>query len=81
VHGLWLLPISWAPWRARFEELGYATLAPSWHASYKRQVRNPNPTEIIEMPGRGHSLVVDSGWREVADTATAFLARHAAGPA
>ena len=50
------------------------------NASYKRQVRNPNPTEIIEIVGRGHSLVVDSGWREVADTATAFLARHGAAP-
>lgn len=50
------------------------------HASYKKQLRNPSPTEIIEIPGRGHSLVVDSGWREVADTATAFLTRHGAGP-
>jgi pimeloyl-ACP methyl ester carboxylesterase len=50
------------------------------HASYKRQLKNPAPTEIIEIPGRGHSLVVDSGWREVADAAAAFLARHGAGP-
>jgi non-heme chloroperoxidase len=50
------------------------------HASYKRQLKNPASTEIIEMPGRGHSLVVDSGWREVADTAAAFLARHGAAP-
>ncbi|GAB3052502.1 alpha/beta fold hydrolase [Intrasporangium mesophilum] len=50
------------------------------HASYKKQLRNPGPTEIIEIPGRGHSLVVDSGWREVADAAAAFLARHGAGP-
>jgi non-heme chloroperoxidase len=30
VHGLWLLPSSWDPWRAMFEEQGYATLAPDW---------------------------------------------------
>jgi pimeloyl-ACP methyl ester carboxylesterase len=30
VHGLWLLPSSWDRWRARFEEAGYATLAPGW---------------------------------------------------
>ena len=30
VHGLWLLPSSWDAWRARFEEQGYATLAPGW---------------------------------------------------
>jgi non-heme chloroperoxidase len=45
------------------------------NASYKRQQRNDNPTEIVEMPNRGHALVVDSGWREVADTALAFVQR------
>lgn len=50
------------------------------HASYKLQLKNPSPTEIIEIPDRGHSLVVDSGWREVADASSAFLARHGAGP-
>jgi hypothetical protein len=33
-------------------------------------------TEIIEIPNRGHALVIDSGWREVADTALAFIKRH-----
>ena len=50
------------------------------HAAYKRQLGNSSPTEIIELPRRGHSLVVDSGWREVAETASAFLRRHGAGP-
>jgi hypothetical protein len=27
------------------------------------------------MPNRGHALVIDSGWREVADTALAFVKR------
>jgi pimeloyl-ACP methyl ester carboxylesterase len=45
------------------------------NASYKRQKRNGNVTEIVEMANRGHSLVVDSGWREVADTALAFVRR------
>jgi pimeloyl-ACP methyl ester carboxylesterase len=30
VHGLWLLSSSWDRWRERFEERGYATIAPSW---------------------------------------------------
>src|SRR4051795_10028918 len=30
VHGLWLLPNSWDPWREVFEEAGYATTAPGW---------------------------------------------------
>ena len=45
------------------------------NASYKRQKKNPNVTEIVEIPGRGHSLVVDSGWREVADIALNFVRR------
>ena len=38
------------------------------NASYKRQNRNPGVTEIEKIPNRGHSLTIDSGWREVADT-------------
>jgi len=44
------------------------------NASYKQQKRNPN-VEIIKMPNRGHALVIDAGWREVADTALAFVRR------
>jgi len=46
------------------------------HASYKRQSRNPGITEIREIPNRGHSLTIDSGWREVAEVALAFVKRH-----
>jgi non-heme chloroperoxidase len=45
------------------------------NASYKRQKRNEGVTEIVEMPNRGHALVIDSGWREVADTALRFVQR------
>jgi non-heme chloroperoxidase len=45
------------------------------NASYKKQKRNQAVTEIVEMPNRGHGLVIDSGWREVADTALAFVTR------
>jgi pimeloyl-ACP methyl ester carboxylesterase len=45
------------------------------NASYKRQKRNEGVTEIVEMKGRGHALTIDSGWREVADTALAFVKR------
>lgn len=30
VHGLWLAASSWGPWRARFGDAGYRTLAPTW---------------------------------------------------
>jgi pimeloyl-ACP methyl ester carboxylesterase len=45
------------------------------NASYKKQKRNEGVTEIVEMPNRGHALVVDGGWREVADKALAFIKR------
>jgi pimeloyl-ACP methyl ester carboxylesterase len=48
------------------------------NASYKKQKRNEAVTETVEMPGRGHGLVVDSGWREVADASLAFITRFAA---
>ena len=47
------------------------------NASFKQQQINSGLTEIVEMPNRGHSLVIDSGWREVADTALAFVRRFA----
>jgi pimeloyl-ACP methyl ester carboxylesterase len=45
--------------------------------SYNKQKRNPGVTEMVELPNRGHALVIDSGWREVADTALAFIRRFA----
>ena len=44
------------------------------NASFKRQRRNASVTEIKEIPNRGHSLTIDSGWREVADDVLAWLA-------
>ena len=45
------------------------------NASYKRQRRNEGVTEIEKIPNRGHSLTIDSGWREVADAALRFVQR------
>lgn len=47
------------------------------NAVYKLQKKNPGVTEITEIKGRGHSLTIDAGWREVADTALAFVSTHA----
>jgi len=44
-------------------------------AAYQKQKRNPGATEIVEFPNRGHSLVIDAGWRDVADAALAFVKR------
>jgi pimeloyl-ACP methyl ester carboxylesterase len=46
-------------------------------AIYDRQKRNTGVTEFVELPNRGHSLTIDNGWREVADTALAFVRRFA----
>jgi len=58
------------------------------YAAYKLQRKNDaSITDFTEIKGRGHSLTIDSGWREVADAALGFLAEHypveqpAAGPA
>jgi pimeloyl-ACP methyl ester carboxylesterase len=47
------------------------------NASFKRQKRNTSTTEILEIENRGHALTIDSGWREVADKALAFVKRFA----
>jgi pimeloyl-ACP methyl ester carboxylesterase len=43
--------------------------------SYRLQKRNAGVTELAEIKGRGHALVIDNGWREVADTSLAFVQR------
>jgi pimeloyl-ACP methyl ester carboxylesterase len=45
------------------------------NAAYKRQRRNPGVTEIVKIPNRGHSLTIDHGWQEVAQTALDFVKR------
>jgi non-heme chloroperoxidase len=45
------------------------------YASFEREKRNEGVTEFVEIPGRGHALTIDRGWREVAQTALAFVRR------
>ena len=47
------------------------------NASYKKEAKNSGVTEIVKMTGRGHALTIDGGWREVAETALAFVRRFA----
>jgi non-heme chloroperoxidase len=47
------------------------------NAAFNKQKRNEDVTELVEMPNRGHSLTIDSGWREVADRALEFVKRFA----
>lgn len=43
------------------------------HALYKNSAA---VTDFHEFAGRGHSLTIDSGWRDVADTALAWMAHR-----
>ena len=45
------------------------------NASFKRQQRNEGVTEIVKIPNRGHSLTIDGGWREVANTPSSSCER------
>jgi non-heme chloroperoxidase len=47
-------------------------------ASFAIEKRNAGVTEIVEIPGRGHALTIDHGWRDVAETALAFAQRFVA---
>ena len=47
------------------------------NAAYQRQSRNPGVTEIVKIPNRGHSLTIDHGWRDVAQTALDFVKQAA----
>ncbi len=50
-------------------------------AAYKIQTKkNTGVTELKIFPDRGHSLPVDHGWREIAETALSFLDRTGNAP-
>jgi pimeloyl-ACP methyl ester carboxylesterase len=46
-------------------------------SEYRRQRRNGALTEMAQIPDRGHSLTIDSGWREVAEVTLGFIRRFA----
>ena len=46
-------------------------------ATYKKQRKNEYfDTEFFEIPGKGHSLTIDDGWRETAELSLAFIDKH-----
>jgi pimeloyl-ACP methyl ester carboxylesterase len=46
------------------------------HAAYKKHSKNPAITEFAEIPDRGHSLTIDHGWQDVAQTALDFVRKY-----
>jgi alpha-beta hydrolase superfamily lysophospholipase len=45
-------------------------------STLKQYRRSAAVTELRQFQGRGHSLTIDSGWRDVADAIVAWLAAH-----
>lgn len=45
-------------------------------AAFAKQRTNPSATELVEIPGAGHSLVIDDNWELVAQRSADFLARQ-----
>jgi pimeloyl-ACP methyl ester carboxylesterase len=46
------------------------------HAAYKKHSKNQAVTEFVELPDRGHSLTIDHGWQEVAQSALDFIRKY-----
>jgi pimeloyl-ACP methyl ester carboxylesterase len=44
-------------------------------SSFKREEDNEGVTEFLELEDRGHSMVIDDNWQEVAETALKFVGR------
>jgi alpha-beta hydrolase superfamily lysophospholipase len=48
-------------------------------ATYHQYRRSRAITELIELEGRGHSLTIDHGWEQVAETVLEWLSSHGIG--
>jgi len=46
------------------------------HAAAKKYRNSPAITELKSFPNRGHSLVIDHGWKEIADYSLAWLGKN-----
>lgn len=68
IHGLWLLASSWDRWRSRFDEAGYATVAPGW----------PGDPETVEEAHRDPARFANKRIDDAADHAAGIIRRLAA---
>src|SRR4249920_3092494 len=57
IHGLWLLPSSWANWADLFKQAGYAPLTPDW----------PDDPETVEEARANPDVLAKKTLKEVAD--------------
>ncbi len=63
IHGLWLLPSSWDPWAAFFEEAGYSALTPDW----------PDDPETVEQARAHPEVFAKKTLGQVADHTTLVI--------
>jgi hypothetical protein len=45
-------------------------------ATLKQYRHSTAVTDLVEFADRGHSLIIDAGWRDVADACLAWLGRQ-----
>ena len=57
IHGLWLLPSSWDPWAALFEQAGYVALTPDW----------PDDPETVEGARAEPEVLANKTLKQVGD--------------
>src|ERR671928_126620 len=63
IHGLWLLPSSWANWANFFKQAGYAPLTPDW----------PDDPETVEGARAEPEVLAKKSLKQVADHTTAII--------
>src|SRR5512139_3510772 len=57
IHGLWLLPSSWANWADMFRQAGYAPLTPDW----------PDDPETVEEARKNPDVLAGKTLKQIAD--------------
>src|SRR5215467_3878504 len=63
VHGLWLLPSSWANWAEFFRQAGYAPLTPDW----------PDDPETVEEARANPGVLAKKTLKQIADHTTEII--------
>jgi pimeloyl-ACP methyl ester carboxylesterase len=63
IHGLWLLPSSWANWADLFKQAGYAPLTPDW----------PDDPETVEQARAKPDVFAKKTLKQVADHTTEII--------
>src|SRR5215470_19089511 len=63
IHGLWVLPSSWANWADLFEDAGYAPLSPDW----------PDDPATVEEARANPEVLAKKTLKQVADHTTDII--------